>query len=89
MSVEVWDIQGPDGAGGSVLVSTTTDTVISPIICTQDHAKTCGYDDAADTMEAFLVWLPIDPRKYTNDAQRGEKFTQFLTHRETRNDPQF
>lgn len=88
MAVEVWDIQGPDGAGGSVLVSTTTGTVIGPIICTKEHADKAGYFDEPDTLEAFLVWLPLDPRKYTH-SDLADQFGAFLTRRETRNDPEF
>lgn len=86
MAVEVW----PTGEFHdlSILVSTTTGTVIAPVICTPEHAEQAGYPDTYDTMEAFLVWLPIDPRCLT-DGRLASEYTSFLTHRETRNDPQF
>ncbi len=86
MAVEVW----PTGEFHdlSILVSTSTGTVIAPVICTPEHAERAEYPDTYDMMEAFLVWLPFDPRKY-DTTELAEKFDEFITHRRTRNDPQF
>lgn len=90
MALEVWDCHrfGDPCESSCVLVSTTTATVLTPILCHQEQATECGFDNAEQMLEAFLVWVPVDPRKYVFN-ELATKWGEFITHRETRNDPEF
>jgi len=63
------------GADQSVMYCSVTDWAFGPVFSdTKDH-------DAEDRIEAFLRWLPLDPRKY-RDYELESKYSEWLAQEE-------